>query len=290
MTPLAVFFKTLSRTSAVCLGAAIVFLHPPLEWGNTRAVSALKSPSQMAIDSLTHALNDPDPKVRLEAADALNGWRRASARRLAQSTAVRDLVGQLSSTDAAARTRAACDLREREDAAAPAIDALIGLLADDTPVPQTVCGDRRWRRGLEIPTSPGEKAAAALAAIGSRSLDPLLKATKHPSGFARKNAAWALGALDDSRAVTALVAALKDTDAGVREQAAWALGAIGDRGGVPGLIEALKDPDADVREQAAWALGAIGDNRAIDPLLPLLKDSNVQVRRQAAWAVGAIGR
>lgn len=321
MTPLTVFFKTLSKTSALFIGTAFVFLHPPLEWTNGRAVTALKSPSQLAMDSLASALNDPDPNVRKEAAAALNGWRRASVRHLAQAGAVRDLVAQLSAGDAAARTKAACDLRKREDEAAPAIDALIGLLADDAPVERSVCGDR-WRRGnIDIPTTPGEQAAAALASIGSRSLDPLLKATKHASGVARKNAAWALGALDDSRAVSALVAALKDSDAGVRKQAAWALGAIGDASSVPALVDALKDAgrgvreqaawalgaigdrraveglmrllgdsEAPVREQAAWALGAIGDNRAVDSLLPLLKDPNVEVRRQAAWAIGAIGK
>ena len=321
MTPLTVFFKTLSRTSAIFLGAALMFLHPPLEWGNSRAVSAGKSPSQMAIDSLVHALNDPDPKVRLEAADALNGWRRAATRHLTQTAAVRDLITQLGSTDAAARAKAACELREREGEAASAVDALVALLPDDAPVDQAVCGGNRWRDGRVFPTSPGEQAASALAEIGSRSLDPLIKATKHTSRVARKNAAWALGALDDSRAVSALSAALKDTDAGVREQAAWALGAIGDatavtalaeslkdashdvrqqaawalgaigdRRAVDGLIRALGDTEAQVREQAAWALGAIGDGRAVDALLPLLKDSSVKVRRQAAWAVGAIGK
>jgi HEAT repeat protein len=224
MTPLQVFFKTLSKTSAIFLGAAIVFLNPPLEWG-TRAVTASKSPSQMAIDSLVHALNDPDPKVRLEAADALNGWRRAATRRGAQN-AVRDLIAQLGSSDATARAKAACELREREGEAAPAVDALVALLADAAPVDQAVCGRNRWRNGRICPTSPGEQAASALAAIGSRSVDPLLKATTDANDVVRMNAAWALGTIGDNRAVDALLVLLKDPSARVRRQAAWAVGAL----------------------------------------------------------------
>jgi HEAT repeat protein len=43
---------------------------------------------------------------------------------------------------------------------------------------------------------------------------------------ARRNAAWALGAISDARAVEPLTGALGDSDAGVREQARWALGVV----------------------------------------------------------------
>ena len=199
------------------------------------------------------------------------------------------MTQQLGASDAALRAKAACTLRERDGDAAAATDALVALLADDTPVDAALCGER-WGRGLRpVPTSPGEQAAAALVAIGTRAFEPLLRTMTHTAAPARRHAAWGLGALDDSRAVPALVAALSDEDAGVREQVAWALGAIGDRGAVPGLIKALGDSAPRVREQAAWALGAIGDDRAIDALLPMLKDTDVKVRRQAAWAIGAIG-
>ena len=44
-----------------------------------------------------------------------------------------------------------------------------------------------------------------------------------------------------------VVPALKDSDAGVRRQAAWALGAIDNREAVPGLINALKDYEGTMR-------------------------------------------
>ena len=233
----------------------------------------------------------------------------------------RELAAQLSAADPQARAKAACSLREMGDEAAGAIDALAALLPDGAPVPQTVC-ERNWNRwNNEMTTTPGHQAAAALVSIGSRAFKPLVAAASHSSWIARRNAAWALGALDDptaapvllkalvdtespvreqaawalgaiddSSAVDALIRALKDTEARVRQQVAWALGAIDDPRAVPALMASLKDTDPEVREQAAWALGAIGDNRALDALLPALKDTHAGVRRQAAWAIGVLSR
>jgi HEAT repeat protein len=227
----------------------------------------------------------------------------------------------LASADPAARTRAACELRELGSGAAPALPRLLAMLDDGTPVDAAVCAERTWRHGWsQDATSPGEQAASALVAIGTPAYEPLTKALAAPAWIARKNAAWALGALghrsatpllartlkdaepavrgrgawalgalDSSEAVPALVEALKDTDPGVREQVAWALGAIGDRRAVDGLIGALGDSAAGVRKQAAWALGALGDKRGVNALMKCLKDPEAGVRKQAAWALGAIG-
>ena len=227
----------------------------------------------------------------------------------------------LASADPAARTRAACELRELGSGAAPALPRLLAMLDDGSPVDAAVCAERTWRHGWsQDATSPGEQAASALVAIGTPAYEPLTKALAGPAWIARKNAAWALGALgnrsaipllsrtlrdaepavrgrgawalgalDSSEAVPALVEALKDTDPGVREQVAWALGAIGDRHAVDGLIGALADSAAGVRKQAAWALGALSDKRAVTALMKCLKDPEAGVRKQAAWALGAIG-
>ena len=230
----------------------------------------------------------------------------------------------LSSADPVVRTRAACELRELGNQAAPMIARLAALLEDGSPVDPAACGERTWSHGRfgnrQDTTTPGEQAASALVAIGSPAYDALARSLTSPGWIARKNAAWALGALGDrkatpllsktlrdtepfvrgrsawalgaldaSEAVPALVEALKDTDAGVREQVAWALGAIGDRRAVDGLIGALTDSVAGVRKQAAWALGALGDRRAVQGLMTCLKDADAGVRKQAAWALGAIG-
>jgi len=196
----------------------------------------------------------------------------------------------LASADPAVRAHAACELREFGSQASPFMPRLAALLDDASPVDPAVCGDRTWRyRGARDSTTPGEQAASVLVAIGAPSQPVLLKALGGPAWAARKNAAWALGALDASEAVPALIEALKDADAGVREQVAWALGAIGDHRAVDGLVGALSDSAAGVRKQAAWALGAIGDHRAVQGLMRALKDTDAGVRKQSAWALGAIG-
>jgi HEAT repeat protein len=207
-----------------------------------------------------------------------------------QTTAsVKDLIAQLGAPDPVARANAACELAARGDNAVDAIQGLIGLLADPSPVQSPVCERRWWRGGPDDVTTPGEQAAGALVSIGTRAFQPVLNALRAPTWVTRRNAAWALGALDDRRAVAPLVDTLKDREPGVREQAAWALGAIDDTAAVPALIRALEDQGDRVRKQAAWALGAIDDSRAVDGLVHALSDKSTGVRKQAAWALGAIG-
>lgn len=237
-----------------------------------------------------------------------------------QPADVAALTKDLGAPDPETRTRAACGLRRLGGAAASAIPALITVLGDGAPVDPAICA-LRWWGGKDNLTNPGEQAASALVSIGSRAFEPVLATLKSGLWVARRNAAWAIGALADRRAVEALIAALDDAEAPVREQVAWALGALDDRTAVPALVERLEDPDdrvrrqaawalgaiddaravggligalgdksADVRTQAAWALGAIGDSRALPALLPALKDADPGVRRQAAWAIGVVGR
>ena len=198
------------------------------------------------------------------------------------------LTKELGASDPETRTRAACGLRELGSAAVAAIPALVNVLGDGAPVDPAVCALHWWRGNVSL-TSPGEQAAAALVSIGSRAFEPVLSTLKSGLWIARRNAAWAVGALADRRAVEALIAALKDTEAGVREQVAWALGSLDDRTAAPALIEALKDPDDRVRRQVAWALGSIDDARAVDGLINALGDKSPEVRKQAAWALGSIG-
>lgn len=205
-----------------------------------------------------------------------------------QARTTRDAIADLTATAPETRARAACLLMREGDRAADAIPQLVELLQDASPVERSICDEQRRAFGDNL-TTPGEQAAAALVAIGSRSYQPLLSAIRRPQWTARRNAAWALGALDDSRAVPALIAALGDTEASVREQVAWALGALDAVEAVDALSAAIKDPDARVRRQVAWALGAIGDRRAVKALIQGLSDSDANTREQAAWALGAIG-
>lgn len=213
----------------------------------------------------------------------------ATAQRPNGGADVRVKTANLGAADPAVRAQAACELREAGDRAAEALAPLIKLLSDGSPVDARVCGQRWWRGDSEDVTTPGELAAAALASIGSAAVAPLIGALAHDAWIARRNAAWALGALDDARAVNPLVQVLADREPAVRRQAAWALGAIDDRTAVPALVTALKDDDPAVRKQSAWALGAIDDSRALDALIAALADGQADVREQAAWALGVLG-
>ena len=206
-----------------------------------------------------------------------------------QPRAVKDFAAALAAADPVSRARAACALKKEGDLAVEAVTPLVHLLADASPVDRAVC-EQHWGWHGDPLTTPGELAAAALVSIGSRAFDPVLSALKDSRWVARRNAAWTLGALNDSRAAKALIEALKDAEADVREQAAWALGALGEEIATDALAGALKDPHPAVRRQAAWALGAIGDARATDSLIAALKDTDAGVRKQAAWAIGAIGK
>ncbi len=199
------------------------------------------------------------------------------------------VIEMLRSPDPVVRVSVACARDVFNSSSTAAIPALIELLNDAEPVSPEVCREdhRRWW-GDEHPITPGQEAARALVRIGTASFDPLVEVLGSPGTTARRNAAWALGALDDSKAVQPLIGALRDSAAMVRRQTAWALGALNDSAAVDALVATLNDADADVREQAAWALGAIGDAHARAALTSALKDSASGVRRQAAWALGAI--
>jgi phycocyanobilin lyase subunit alpha len=114
-----------------------------------------------------------------------------------------------------------------------------------------------------------------------------LKQTDDPS--LRYYAAWWIGRfrVKETEAIEALLEALKDTsdrapDGGypLRRNAAKALGKLEDLTVIPALIECLECEDYYVREAAAQALAKLGDISSISPLLKLLEggvDAAIQV-------------
>src|SRR5438034_726120 len=115
MNPVIVFFRTLLKSSAIFIGTASVFLHPSLDWRGAvdrTTVGAQPEARHAAIAALIVALNDPDARVRSLAADAVRGI---------QTPSFSAATAGLSSPDPAARTRAACKLRELGREAAPAL-------------------------------------------------------------------------------------------------------------------------------------------------------------------------
>ena len=88
-------------------------------------------------------------------------------------------------------------LGQQHHAAADAVDPLVELLGNAITVDPTRYRSNRFLQKLTL----GEEAAAALVNIGHSSIEPLIRVLKSsPLPIARRNAAWALGALHDAGA------------------------------------------------------------------------------------------
>jgi len=95
------------------------------------------------------------------------------------------------------RAAAAYWLGQQHSAASGAVEHLVELLGDANEVDP---GQYRAKKVFQKLTL-GEEVAAALVNIGHPSIDPLIRVLKtSPDAQARKNAAWALGALHDAGA------------------------------------------------------------------------------------------
>ena len=67
MSPLAVFIRTLLKSSAIFIGVTAIFLHPQLEWrttSNQSVVGARQGGREGVVDELILALKDSDAGVR----------------------------------------------------------------------------------------------------------------------------------------------------------------------------------------------------------------------------------
>lgn len=113
----------------------------------------------------------------------------------------------------------------------------------------------------------------------------------------RRNAARALGKLDERRVVPALIASLDCSDYYVRESAAQALGKLGDRAAAAALVKLLDGGVAAATrvpgkphlvqpyDSAIEALGMLGATEAIATIQPFLQHSVERVSYAAARAL-----
>jgi HEAT repeat protein len=129
-----------------------------------------------------------------------------------------------------------------------------------------------------------------LGALGSEvAVEALTRVVaEDPSADIRRQAAWALGEIEDDGAVMALLVAMQDEDVEVRRMAVWALGELEDEAAIPALVVALEDEDGEIRRHAVWALGEIESPRALEALRTVIRDEDQEVRRQVVWALGQI--
>lgn len=123
----------------------------------------------------------------------------AAASAKSHTEAIATHIAMLRSGKPQVRAAAAYWLGQQRAAAAEAVDPLVELLGDATQVNPTLYRTSRALQKLTL----GEEAAAALVNIGHPSIEPLIRVLKtSPMPEARKNAAWALGALHDTGATS----------------------------------------------------------------------------------------
>lgn len=124
----------------------------------------------------------------------------AAASAKSHTEAIANHIAMLRSSKPQVRAAAAYWLGQQRAAAAEAVDPLVELLGDATQVNPTLYRTSRALQKLTL----GEEAAAALVNIGHPAIEPLIRVLKtSPMPEARKNAAWALGALHDTGATNA---------------------------------------------------------------------------------------
>ena len=184
-----------------------------------------------AVKPLMAALNDPDPLVRRQAAEALG--------KIGDPRAIEPLIAIMSDPDPLIRRQAIQALRRINDPIAA--NTLIKILVDKDEQPYVRA-----------------TAAEALGKLRQASaVDSLISVLQDEQWVVRSRAVQALGRIKDSRAVDPLIGALNDRDATVRRYAAHALGNLKDARAIEPLKAALEDGNSGVRRNAAQALKKI---------------------------------
>jgi HEAT repeat protein len=198
-----------------------------------------------AITSIINILQDPNANsnTRNSVASLLGKIGQNSPQ------AVTALINALRDTSSGVRSAAATSLGEIGQDSPQAVTALINALQDDDINVRTAAA-----RSLGQARQNSDEAARALVnqlgnnnqAFISNVIDSLVRigsttelttALQNPNASVRRNAAIALGQIEDSSSVPVLINALRDTDAGVRNAAATALGLTGE--GSPQAVDAL---------------------------------------------------
>jgi len=289
--------ETLGAMGEPAVPVAIELLqeaNPELTSSGAALLAKLGPAATAAIPSLINAFHRPERQIRHLAAEAL-----ASV----GEPAIEALTLALRDRDPRLRGGAARALQLMGKQASPAIAALIAVLAepeppDDPTPPQSDDSEE----GSNSPQPSPSGYQAALVAIGRASVPALLQQLESSDHSPRVHAVRTIGFLGEQgrAAVPRLIGLLGHPD--IRLEAAWALGRIGTpaRAAVPMLISALKNRDAGLRLRAAEALGRIGENSpgqrtplvkrgVVAALASALKDPDRRVRAAAAAACSRIG-
>ncbi len=130
----------------------------------------------------------------------------------------------------------------------------------------------------------------ALGLIGNPlSTTHLMDILKDPNGHIRREAAQALGCIEDEGAVLPLFSVLDREDYGdVRESILQALLNIGGKRVKEKFREFIFYPDPKIKELAIQAIGQIGDQEACDHMIANLGNENYQIRKRVVEALGIL--
>ncbi len=225
--------------------------HVHARWVADTVLSQMDSPA--AVDTLHHALSDPDAEVRLIAVEATRQVNDSNIEALLR--AVRD--------DSAPVRRAA--VHALADVADPRVtDALVQAANDEDALVRS----------------------RALAAVGSLSrvgeLQPLVNALANRDTSLRKTASDTLAGMDAARVVPPLIAALAQDAYG---EVARTLGRLGDVEAVPALLAAFEGATYVARQAIVEACGLLKDRRSLPAVLRAMKDDTSNVREAAVKAL-----
>jgi HEAT repeat protein len=239
---------------------------------------------------LTKALRDPDVRVRLLIARALEELGNARMR-LYAPLFTKPIAAPAPGARGAAPTRGDLLAVSQPAPAAPAGDPLLQTLQTALSTLATLVADPQVAVRLA--------AIDALEALGppaAPAAPALVQAMTDPNPFVRWSAARTLGKMapvESATAVPGLARLLFDTDLDVRLSSTVALDRYGPvaKSAVPALIRATTASDAEMRMAAMHALEGIGTGAepAVPALATALSDPDSRVRQVAAAVLGRFG-
>jgi HEAT repeat protein len=129
----------------------------------------------------------------------------------------------------------------------------------------------------------------ALARMGSRAVQSLLKTLQSSDPGLRLDAVIALGRIADATSAKPLLALLRDPSPTIRAHVAQALGNIGIVDYADSVAQLLDEDDPGVRLNAAQALSKLADERVRQDVVGLLQDPDPIIRGFGATAAARAG-
>jgi HEAT repeat protein len=231
----------------------------------SHAGKALADLGVVAVPSLILALKQPEPAVRVAAAETLGNIGPAA------KEAIPALATLLGDEDQEVSRYAASALGRIGPAAVPELIEVA-----------------RWRGRYTTDMASTAFANLKADAATVRELVQWMGNVKEDPAV-RAFAAKALGYMPEKARgeMPELIRALGDENNDVRIAARWALGQTGPKG-IPALREALKNDNPRILSGAAFALGSMGPaaEEAVPDLLRVMKDDDRTVRIDAILAIG----